>query len=77
MARRKALFFSSRDFTREVKVPPSSSDLGQSRSRPSKILYRARRCGRRAFTRLKKFPKISDDQNAPNRAAARTGLGHL
>jgi hypothetical protein len=29
MARRKALFFSSRDFTREVKVPPASSDLGK------------------------------------------------
>jgi hypothetical protein len=25
----KSLFFSSRDFTREVKVPPSSSDLGK------------------------------------------------
>jgi hypothetical protein len=35
MASRKALFFSSRDFTREVKVPPSSSDLrkGQRRER--------------------------------------------
>jgi hypothetical protein len=29
MGRRKALFFSSRDFTREVKVPPASSDLGK------------------------------------------------
>ena len=25
----KGLFFSSRDFTREVKVPPASSDLGK------------------------------------------------
>ena len=33
MARRKALFFSSRDFTREVKVPPASSDLGKGQLR--------------------------------------------
>src|SRR6516165_6957821 len=33
MSRRKALFFSSRDFTREVKVPPVSSDLGKGQRR--------------------------------------------
>jgi hypothetical protein len=32
-ASRKALFFSSRNFTREVKVPPSSSDLGKGQRR--------------------------------------------
>ena len=29
----KSLFFSSRDFTREVKVPPASSDLGKGQRR--------------------------------------------
>jgi len=33
MDRRKALFFSSRNFAREVKAPPSSSDFGKGQRR--------------------------------------------
>src|ERR1035437_9896004 len=33
MARREALFFSGRDFTREVRVAPSGSDLGKGQRR--------------------------------------------